>query len=230
MAAMKRDQSLIFTSVPEEETDHQNVVSVSNIPNPKPQNRPKFLNLRNKTTDFEQKEKQEEEAAPYTPFRGQTSVCSTPMTDIKKVLHPAVVSICTNPNEEQNLTDSVKTESVNSILSAVSEKSHTSLHSTGSIGKLFKLTPYVTIERNLFDKKKFSSMWEVREKLKSFIKRITMKYYNVGLTTINKAITASDEESPRSEDAKRFERSQIRCFQFFVVMASLYHKRFMSHT
>lgn len=221
---MKRDQSLIFTSVPEEETDHHNQTSIENISvNIKPQNRPKFLNLRNKTTDVELNDKQKEDTVLCTPFRGQTSVCSTPMTEIKKVLHPAVMSICTNPNQEdetnaaETITDSFKTESVNSILSAVSEKSHTSLHSTSTIGKLFKLTPYVTIERNLYDSKRFSSMWEVREKTKTFSKRITMKYYAIGPRSMNKNLITSvvDVESPKKENDESFKTITDPTFPVF---------------
>lgn len=199
---MKRDQSLIFTTVPEEDLDHHSPVNIETAFVSRSKARPKFLNLRSKTTDETPHSKLESSSVPITPFCGPTSVCSTPLTDIKKVVHQGTMSICTNPNEaeckHEEVQESFKTESVNSILSAVEEKSHTSLHSIDCT-ELLKSTPYVNVGASLYDKKKFSSMFELREKLKSLTQRVTMKYYNKGLTDLNK----TPEESPKKEHKKK---------------------------
>ncbi|KAK5640452.1 hypothetical protein RI129_011263 [Pyrocoelia pectoralis] len=156
LSAMKRDQSIIFTTVPEEDGDH----SPLNVHEYKSPDRPKFLNLKTLTTDskFEPKAIQ-----ASTPFLGQTSVCSTPMTDLNKVLHQNPMSICLNPEE-----------------SFVNIETTTSINMTD---KLDSCIPYVP-ESNVFDKKRSASMWEFREKLKIFNKRITMRYYSLGLSSL----------------------------------------------
>lgn len=111
---MKRDQSLIFTTVPEEGSEHLTTKTT----NTKTQ-RPKFLNLKSKTTDIKQDVKETPNA-----FFNSVSVCSTPMTDLNRVLHPTSLSICTNAEatfttDEQN--SSLKSESLNSLLSATSD-------------------------------------------------------------------------------------------------------------
>uniref|UniRef100_A0A1Y1K6Y7 CCZ1/INTU/HSP4 first Longin domain-containing protein n=2 Tax=Photinus pyralis TaxID=7054 RepID=A0A1Y1K6Y7_PHOPY len=154
LSAMKRDQSLIFTTVPEEDGDH----SPSNAHEYKSPDRPKFLNLKSKTTDVKVPT-----TASGTPFFGQTSVCSTPMTDLNKVLHNNPMSICVNPEE-----------------SFVNIETRTSINMTD---KFDSCVPYVP-ESNVFDRKRSASMWELREKLKIFNKRITMRYYSLGLSSL----------------------------------------------
>lgn len=85
LMTMKRDQSLIFTTVPEEGSE-----PVTPRVSTKSQ-RPKFLNLKSKTTDVKQELKES------NSFFGSVSVCSTPMTDLNRVLHQTSLSICTNP-------------------------------------------------------------------------------------------------------------------------------------
>lgn len=108
---MKRDKSLLFTAVPEE--DHTmisppnrdehidqerkpptmpDVVPFTN----KPRQRPNKLSLSFKT----QKSVDEDATENEKVFTGQTSVCSTPMVEYKR-LHGNILSICQNP-ESQN--------------------------------------------------------------------------------------------------------------------------------
>ncbi|RZC43137.1 uncharacterized protein BDFB_002659 [Asbolus verrucosus] len=163
ISAMKRDQSIIFTAVPEEDSDHSLVIKTE-----KPsgsQNRPKFLNLKNKTTDVDVKK-----PVSNTPFYGQTSVCSTPMTDLSKVLHSKPMSICIN------LTKDAKIEEQ-------SDKNLTPVvNCTKNLDNIDKTVPYLKVTSNLYDRKKYSSMYDVREKMKCINKSITMKYYNMELT------------------------------------------------
>lgn len=148
---MKRDQSLIFTTVPEE--DCYNPVNLENVKiHTKPPNRPKFLNLRNKTTDVKP---EETKTVPSTPFLAQTSVCSTPLTELNKVLHQKVMSICVDPNE-----DAAKPET-KLVLSAISENSD----SLQQKDALFKAAPYVTITKNLFNTRNNCSMVNIHEEI-----------------------------------------------------------------
>ncbi|KOB76135.1 Uncharacterized protein OBRU01_06225, partial [Operophtera brumata] len=105
---MKRDKSLLFTAVPEE--DH-NMISppnrdenTSNKPpsmpdvvpfTNKPRPRPTKLSLSFKTQQSVDEETKENENV----FTGQTSVCSTPMVEYKR-LHGNMLSICQNPDTQ----------------------------------------------------------------------------------------------------------------------------------
>lgn len=112
---MKRDKSLLFTAVPEE--DHTmisppahcglpsgpdaarrtpnipDVVPFTNRPRP----RPNKLSLTFKT----QKSLDEEVKENEKLFTGPTSVCSTPMVEYKR-LHENVLSICQNPEAQKS--------------------------------------------------------------------------------------------------------------------------------
>lgn len=106
---MKRDKSLLFTAVPEE--DH-NMISPPNRENTitskdkptmpdvvpftnKPRPRPTKLSLSFKTQQSLDEETKEND----TVFTGQTSVCSTPMVEYKR-LHGNMLSICQNPDTQ----------------------------------------------------------------------------------------------------------------------------------
>ncbi|KRT79391.1 hypothetical protein AMK59_8503 [Oryctes borbonicus] len=112
LMTMKRDQSLIFTTVPEEDSDHTTSTVKTKT------QRPKFLNLKSKTTDIKQELKE------TGSFHGSVSVCSTPMADLNRVLHQTSLSICTNPQSstfEVDTENSQKSDSLNSLLSATSD-------------------------------------------------------------------------------------------------------------
>ncbi|CAK1580634.1 unnamed protein product [Parnassius mnemosyne] len=106
---MKRDKSLLFTAVPEEDhtmisppskehhTENRkpsmpDVVPFTNKPRP----RPNKLSLSNFKT---QKSLDEVVTENETKFTGQTSVCSTPMVEYKR-LHGNMLSICQNPDNQ----------------------------------------------------------------------------------------------------------------------------------
>lgn len=114
---MKRDKSLLFTAVPEEDhtmisppnRDEQtgterkpsmpDVVPFTN----KPRQRPNKLSLSFKT----QKSVDEDAIENEKVFTGQTSVCSTPMVEYKR-LHGNILSICQNPeshNQEKEIIE-----------------------------------------------------------------------------------------------------------------------------
>ncbi|OWR43938.1 hypothetical protein KGM_200862 [Danaus plexippus plexippus] len=124
-SGMKRDKSLLFTAVPEE--DHTmisppnreegsvprkpsmpDVVPFTNKPRP----RPNKLSLTFKTQKSLDEDVKENEVSEKV-FTGQTSVVSTPMVDYKR-LHGNMLSICQNPDADEKLElepDVVKTDS-----------------------------------------------------------------------------------------------------------------------
>lgn len=124
---MKRDKSLIFTNIPEEEgstaggtsVEHGEEVvgvttGVSQTPTAvRPKSlliRPTHLPLRNRNGMGSAKELPEsgiasinfDETDSYPEFIGRTSVCSTPMTENKVLQVGNIMSICANPEDESN--------------------------------------------------------------------------------------------------------------------------------
>ncbi|XP_061716551.1 uncharacterized protein LOC133524500 [Cydia pomonella] len=110
---MKRDKSLLFTAVPEE--DHTMISPPTRDPHDppppampdvvpftnKPRPRPTKLSLSFKTQISVDEESKENEKV----FTGQTSVCSTPMLEYKR-LHGNMLSICQNPDPQKEKLES----------------------------------------------------------------------------------------------------------------------------
>ncbi|XP_063383695.1 uncharacterized protein LOC134669983 [Cydia fagiglandana] len=110
---MKRDKSLLFTAVPEE--DHTMISPPTRDPHDppppampdvvpftnKPRPRPNKLSLSFKTQISVDEESKENEKV----FTGQTSVCSTPMLEYKR-LHGNMLSICQNPDPQKEILES----------------------------------------------------------------------------------------------------------------------------
>lgn len=94
ISTMKRDQSLLFTAVPEEDSVETFVPATSKKP------RPKFLNLKSISID---EPKPVIKSTVTTPFCGQTSICSTPMTELKRFVHQNPMSICLSNLEETEM-------------------------------------------------------------------------------------------------------------------------------
>lgn len=147
MSSIKRDQSIIFTTVPEEETEHILEDKIAKVKSP---DRPKFLNLKNKTTDHKYEIKTDRPSLG-TPYR----VCSTPITDLNKVLHQNILSICVNsddPTVQENLRNSAR-----------------KLNTTEN-------NNVITESGRFADKNKSASMVEFREKLKAYKNKIVRRY------------------------------------------------------
>lgn len=107
---MKRDKSLLFTAVPEE--DHNMISPPSRAEHPSEQERkpsmPDVVPFTNKprprptklSLSFKNQKSLEEDAKENDKvFTGQTSVCSTPMVEYKR-LHGNLLSICQNPDPQ----------------------------------------------------------------------------------------------------------------------------------
>lgn len=111
LSGMKRDKSLIFTHIPEDEETVTNGGQTTN----KSKNRPNHLPLKFK--NMTSKELPEsgfssinfDETDSYPDFIGKTSVCSTPMTE-NKILHGNILSICAKTCEEFENIDNVEPE------------------------------------------------------------------------------------------------------------------------
>lgn len=104
---IKRDKSLIFTHIPEEEHAPEQQGAVEQLPPARPKSmRPTHLPLRIKS--MQSKELPEsgiasinfDETDSYPQFIGRTSVCNTPMTENKVLPVANVMSICANPEDE----------------------------------------------------------------------------------------------------------------------------------
>ncbi|XP_023173555.2 uncharacterized protein LOC111601274 isoform X1 [Drosophila hydei] len=103
---LKRDKSLIFTHIPEEEQATSTSETVV-LPAARPKSmRPTHLPLRLKS--LHSKDLPEsgiasinfDETDSYPEFIGRTSVCNTPMTENKVLPVANVMSICANPEDE----------------------------------------------------------------------------------------------------------------------------------
>ncbi|XP_030386956.1 uncharacterized protein LOC115633652 isoform X2 [Scaptodrosophila lebanonensis] len=110
---LKRDKSLIFTHIPEEEqptatTSSKAETGQSEMPAARPKSmRPTHLPLRLKSVHSKEPESgiasiNFDETDSYPEFIGRTSVCSTPMTENKVLPVANVMSICANPEEDSN--------------------------------------------------------------------------------------------------------------------------------
>lgn len=117
-SGMKRDKSLLFTAVPEEDhtmisppnkEEHPGVERKPSMPDVvpftnKPRPRPNKLSLSFKT----QKSLDEDAKENEKVFTGHTSVCSTPMVEYKR-LHGNMLSICQNPDKPDCIADERQT-------------------------------------------------------------------------------------------------------------------------
>lgn len=129
MSQMKRDQSLLFTMVPEEDTEIANANPEGFLPTNK-KTRPKFLNLKSNSVDLEAK------SVPKpvtTPYLGQTSVCSTPLTELRKFVHQNPLSICLDPIETDLVDDK---ETPNEVASVISNKLSIKSSSQGDLSSI----------------------------------------------------------------------------------------------
>ncbi|XP_033246886.1 uncharacterized protein LOC117185782 isoform X1 [Drosophila miranda] len=128
---LKRDKSLIFTHIPEDEAAP--VEPLATMPTARPKSmRPTFLPLRHKNMHSRELPETStgainfDETDSYPEYIGRTSVCNTPMTENKVLPVATVMSICANPEEEPVVNDgsnfSGKAESRRQSLKADVEK------------------------------------------------------------------------------------------------------------
>lgn len=240
LSAMKRDQSLIFTTVPEEDVDHQSPTNTTDtvVRNVRPiADRPKSLNLRSTTVNDVKLTNKSINAKPEsvvcTPFTGKTSVCSTPLAE--KLLHGTALSICCNTDidfegagstiiaETEDINkkletsvdtykrkDDTNSESINSLLSTHSLlNSNKILDSTKmdfkELDKIIMPITNMFMPDNTLDKKRSCSMLEANDNMLDVNKRVTLRYYGIGLTNMKKALEESDlDEDDAAAIGKHF--------------------------
>ncbi|XP_063700067.1 uncharacterized protein LOC134830495 [Culicoides brevitarsis] len=111
LVTQKREKSLIFSNIPEEENG-----GGASSENKKSKMRPSHLPLKFKNNTSKEIPESgfssinfDEFTDSFPEFIGQTSVCNTPMTE-NKILHGNVLSICSKTCEELERFDSIKKE------------------------------------------------------------------------------------------------------------------------
>lgn len=216
LSAMKRDTSLIFTTVPEEDVDHCSPTTLPEIiKNVRPiSERPKSLSLKFTTSDIASKvpvkpiDKPVNGSVVCTPFGGKASVCSTPLAE--KVLHGAVMSICnadigfedlfSKPEEAEvsglqngeSSQNTLETMSVNSILSkhkvGTSEETLDALDFTEFDKIVVPMTDMI-IPNSIFDTtRRNGSLLNIHNNQNEFYKNITLKSFGTGVANLPKSL------------------------------------------
>uniref|UniRef100_A0A1A9WC71 CCZ1/INTU/HSP4 first Longin domain-containing protein n=1 Tax=Glossina brevipalpis TaxID=37001 RepID=A0A1A9WC71_9MUSC len=198
---MKRDKSLIFTHIPEEGSSHvpqdfsenlELAQQISTPTRPKPLlNRPTHLPLRIKS--YNNKELPEsgiasinfDENDSYPEFIGRTSVCSTPMAENKVLAVGNIMSICANPEDENNSNNYLQDEQI-------------TLHMNrcNSLRKDFEkfFHNFITNPNKL---ERRNSLADLQQSLKKLSKKITLKQFSQSFKTdVNRNGEAEKEVSP----------------------------------
>lgn len=195
---MKRDKSIIFTNIPEESATNDadpnasfgeiafgtEALLVTNTVTTKPiAPRPTHLPLRFK--NITSKDLPEsgfssinfDETDSFPQFIGRTSVCSTPMTEMK-VLHGAVLSICAN-NEQPAIAaeNNKKSPKESSTKENRHHKQTTSLN-------------FITNPFRSSNEQRRHSLTSLQDSLKKI--RITMRPFGHGLTRLSRPTSPAD--------------------------------------
>lgn len=191
VSAMKRDQSLLFTAVPEEGSDNFSVSADQPFVPTSKKSRPKFLNLKSISVESNS-ELKSTKPGPGTPFCGQRSVSSTPITELKKFVHTNPLFICKNDISEEKVNTSSRSECSLSRKQSETVNHSTNYHKeeidvvnsstetkipTKSLDILHNSTPYVTITSNFHRNKKHSSLLDLTEIVNS-ISKDSMQYFS----------------------------------------------------
>ncbi|KAL4719586.1 hypothetical protein ACJJTC_016411 [Scirpophaga incertulas] len=204
---MKRDKSLLFTAVPEEDhtmisPPNQEAPTTSQDRRPsmpdvvpftnKPRPRPNKLTLSFKT----QKSLDEELNEDETTFTGQTSVCGTPMVEYKR-LHGNIMSICQqNPDcqpEKSSEPDVVKNFDNHAKVNMENEKRDNRM----ALDINCIADHYISKPEPL---RKLASVTDIQETLKRISNRATAKFM---FKKTNVSINDDLSPSPEHERGKR---------------------------
>ncbi|KAM7342339.1 Hermansky-Pudlak syndrome 4 protein isoform 2-T2 [Cochliomyia hominivorax] len=192
---MKRDKSLIFTHIPEENSSHtisehpeeqaeeasSALETQTTMPPARPKslmmNRPTHLPLRIK--NYSSKELPEsgiasinfDETDSYPEFIGRTSVCSTPMAENKVLAVGNIMSICANPEDENNSNKQVEQ---NNTLQQINRRN--------SLKKDFeKFFHNFIANPNKMERR--NSLTDIHDSLKKFSKKISLKQISQSFKT-----------------------------------------------
>lgn len=203
---MKRDKSLIFTHIPEENatqtiTEHseEQEEEVANVPASLPPIRPKTLMMTRPThlplriKNYSNKELPEsgiasinfDETDSYPEFIGRTSVCSTPMAENKVLAVGNIMSICANPEDENNSNKQVEQ---NNSLQQINRRN--------SLKKDFeKFFHNFITNPNKMERR--NSLTDIHDSLKKFSKKISIKQISQSFKTdVNRNGNGAGDNSP----------------------------------
>lgn len=201
---IKRDKSLIFTHIPEENTMQPSISEQAEeeaglvkqaagqcIRNKPLLTRPTHLPLRSK--NFTNKELPEsgiasinfDETDSYPEFIGRTSVCSTPMAENKVLAVGNIMSICANPEDENNFNKQTQPNTVQQInrRNSLKKDFEKFFHN-------FITNPETKLERR-------NSLTDIHDSLKKFSKKISLKQFSQGFKTdVNRNAGGNADTSP----------------------------------
>lgn len=240
LGGMKRDKSLLFTAVPEEEIHTGSpspsspgttkstlkesfLTNPSNMPDvvpftSKPRVRPNKLSLSFKNS-VARDSIDEDGVAPPIPsgpvFTGQTSVCSTPMLEFKR-LHGNVMSICRN-SDDQLLAEALNVPvNINVPAESTTEPGsvfppqhvNTQLDITiaekaRKISKELNVTGENMVAKPLVNLRKFNSLSDINSSFNRISHLAAMRFGKSGLTYKNPSLNSDKSPSEDSEAMKR---------------------------
>ena len=206
---MKRDKSLIFTHIPEENTSTNTIneqpeelehseeheINLKQTATVRPKSlmmtRPTHLPLRIK--NYNNKELPEsgiasinfDETDSYPEFIGRTSVCSTPMAENKVLAVANIMSICANPEDENNSNKQVEQ---NNALHQINRRN--------SLKKDFeKFFHNFITNPNKMERR--NSLTDIHDSLKKFSKKISLKQITQSFKTdVNRNGNGAGDISP----------------------------------
>lgn len=206
---MKRDKSLIFTHIPEENSSHgitehpeeqaeeaSTALQTQNVQPTRPKSlmmsRPTHLPLRIK--NYSSKELPEsgiasinfDETDSYPEFIGRTSVCSTPMAENKVLAVGNIMSICANPEDENNSNKQL--EQQNNTVQQINRRN--------SLKKDFeKFFHNFITNPNKMERR--NSLTDIHDSLKKFSKKISLKQFSQSFKTdVNRNGNGIGDSSP----------------------------------
>ncbi|XP_065366838.1 uncharacterized protein HPS4 isoform X3 [Calliphora vicina] len=208
---MKRDKSLIFTHIPEENTTTHTIsehpeeqaeeatTNADPIIQPPAPIRPKSLMMTRPThlplriKNYANKELPEsgiasinfDETDSYPEFIGRTSVCSTPMAENKVLAVGNIMSICANPEDENNSNKQVEQ---NNTLQQINRRN--------SLKKDFeKFFHNFITNPNKMERR--NSLTDIHDSLKKFSKKISLKQISQSFKTdVNRNGNGAADMSP----------------------------------
>lgn len=229
LGTMKRDKSLLFTAVPEEDistnspspsspeltksyamtTLKQNLESkLSVMPDVvpfsnKPRIRPNKLSLSFKNSISKDSIDENTVENKFEPvFTGQTSICSTPMLEIKPLHGKNVLSICRPANEQfSTYKTSVLTETNEEIKDTPDDVSKSSPSKKPC--KDFTTTEqFISLPAEKF--RKFNSLTDINSGFKRISQLAAMRFGKMGLSkNSNKTMSLNADDSPDDSDEKK---------------------------
>lgn len=182
---MKRDKSIIFTNIPEEEPLPNNPETSYFKPNTF--NRPNHLPLRFKNVTSKDIPESGfnsinfDESDSFPEFIGRTSVVSTPMTE-NKILHGLVLPICANTNDIE-----IPDETTKKI-------------QKDNINKFLNFNPDYSNYVNNPNQQRRRSLEDLRNSIKKISKKLSLRPFGIGLSKISTGDMDEEDDNIEIDD------------------------------